>query len=220
MGAEKFYGLGFDPAQGHQFAEGFGNFADQRTPGHRYDYVVRQAPAELLGDFETVRLGAFGVVRAQVDVDQAPLEAVGDLGAEAVDLVVVAIDADDAGAVDGGIQNFCGLEIGWDEDAGVKALLGRLGGYGIGEIAGRGAAYGLEAEAASGNEGGGYDAVFEGKRREADCVVLKIKIFHAPVLGQFSCSDQRSSAGGVGGGELFGKREEFRVTPHIERAGG
>jgi hypothetical protein len=48
----------------------------------------------LLGDLEALGFAAFGVVGAEVDVDEAPGVFVGDLGAEAVDMVVVAVDAD------------------------------------------------------------------------------------------------------------------------------
>jgi hypothetical protein len=85
--------------------------------GHGDDDVFGQPPAKLLGDFVTVGLGAFGVIRAQVDVDESPLEAVGDLGAEAVDMIVVAVDADDASDVaissivdlGSGLTEACGL---------------------------------------------------------------------------------------------------------------
>ena len=69
----------------------------EETPrGDRHDDVVRESPAELLGHLEGERLGALGVVGAEVDVDERPfLVFVDDLGAEAVDLVVGAVDGDD-----------------------------------------------------------------------------------------------------------------------------
>ena len=73
-----------------------------------------------------MRLGAFGVVGAQVDVDESPVEPVGDLRAEAVDVVVVAVDADDARAVDGGAEDLGLLEIGGDEDVGFEPGCGGL----------------------------------------------------------------------------------------------
>src|SRR2546430_3914387 len=48
-----------------------------------------------------MRLRAFGIVGAKVDVDEAPLEAVGDLRAQTVYVIVVPVDAHDARAVDG-----------------------------------------------------------------------------------------------------------------------
>ena len=61
-------------------------------PATGRDHVLRQPPAELLDDLEAERLGALGVVGAQVDVGEAPAVLVGDLRAEAVDVVVVAAD--------------------------------------------------------------------------------------------------------------------------------
>ena len=103
LGAEKFNGLGFHPAEGDKFTKRFGNFGDERAAGHGDNDVVGERPAQLLGDFVAVRLGAFGIVRAKIDVDESPLEAIGDLGAEAVDVVVVAVDAHDARTVDSGV---------------------------------------------------------------------------------------------------------------------
>src|SRR6266851_4424332 len=98
---------------------------------------IGERPAELLGNFVAVRFRAFGIVGAQVDVDETPLETVGDLRAEAVDVIVVAVDAHDARAIDGGVEHLGGLEVGGNEDARVEALLSGLRGDGVGEIAGR-----------------------------------------------------------------------------------
>ena len=76
---KKLDGLGFDQAEVDEFVEGFADFADERAAGHGDDDVVGQAPAELLGDLVADGLGAFGVVGAEVDVDEAPVVLVGDL---------------------------------------------------------------------------------------------------------------------------------------------
>ena len=101
-------------------------------------------------------------------------------------MIVVAIDAHDARAVDAVFRIFGGLEIGGNEDAGVKALLCGLGGHGVGEIAGGGAAHGSEVEAARGGKRGGDDAIFKGERREADGIIFEIEIFQAPFRGEFA----------------------------------
>ena len=62
--------------------------------------------------------------------------------AEAVDVVVVAVDADEARAVDLGVEDLGRLEIGGDEDAGLEAEARGLRGDGVGEVAGGGAADG------------------------------------------------------------------------------
>ena len=64
------------------------------------------------------------VVRAQVDVDEAPALAqrVADqLGAEAVDVVVVALDADQLAAVDRGHDDLARLQVVRDEHAGARS---------------------------------------------------------------------------------------------------
>ena len=52
-------------------------------------------------------------------------------------MVVVAVDADDARTVNGGVENLCGLKVCGDEYTGVDALLSTLCGDGIRQIAGR-----------------------------------------------------------------------------------
>src|SRR5258708_6824561 len=175
--AKKLYWLWLDPAEGDQFAECFGDLGDQRPAGHGNDYVVGERPAELFGDFIAMRFRAFGIVGAQIHVDETPLEAVGDLSAETVDVIVVAVDAHDARAIDRGVEYLGGLEVGGNEDASVEALLCSLRGHGVGEITSRGAAHGGEVETARRRERGGGDAILEGQRRKADGIVLEIKTF-------------------------------------------
>ena len=90
----------FDEAELDQLLVGLGDLRQDRAAGGGDDGVLRQPPAELLGDLEAVGLGAFGVVRTQVDVDDRPAVLVGDLGAQPVDVVVVAADGDHRGPED------------------------------------------------------------------------------------------------------------------------
>ena len=179
MRAEELHLLWFYPAKMGEFAESFGDFSDQRAAGHWDDYVVGEFPPELFGNFVAVGLGAFGVVGAQVYVDESPAKLVGDLGAEAVDVVVVAVNAHDARAVDGGVENFRRLEIRRDEDAGIESLLGALRGDGVRQVSGGGAANRVEPESACRGQGRGYHAILEGERGEADGIILEIEIFNA-----------------------------------------
>src|SRR5438445_230666 len=64
------------------------------------------SPAELLGDLEAHGLRAFGVVGPEIDVYEAPAVFAGDLGTEAVHVVVRAMDADDLRAVDERPEDF------------------------------------------------------------------------------------------------------------------
>ncbi len=103
----------------------------------------------MLGYLVADGFGAFGVVGAKVDVDEAPGVLVGDEGAEAVYVVVVAVDADEACSVDEGVEDLGWLEVCGDEDGGFEAEARGLSGYGVGEVACGGAAYGGEAELAA-----------------------------------------------------------------------
>ena len=195
-------------------------FADKRTAGHGDDDVVGEAPAELLGDLVADGLGAFGVVGPEVDVDEAPLVLVGDEGAEAVDVVVVTVDADQAGAVDESVEDLGGLEVGGDEDAGLEAEPGSLGGYGVGEIAGGGAADRGEAEGLGIGESDGNDAVFEAECGEADGVVLDVEIASADALAEVLGADQRREAYGEIRLEAFRDGQQLFVAPDVGGAGG
>ena len=56
--------------------------------------VVGRAPAKLLRHLVAQRLTALSVVGAHVDVDEGPLVLAAQLGAEAVYVVVAAVDRD------------------------------------------------------------------------------------------------------------------------------
>jgi hypothetical protein len=89
------------------------DLGEQRAGGDRRHHAVGELPAELLGDLEGQRLGALGVVRADVDVDERPVVALaGDLGAEPVDRVVVALHRDHVGPVGAGGEDLLLLEVG------------------------------------------------------------------------------------------------------------
>src|SRR6185437_5037157 len=100
--------------------KGFADLADEGAARHGDDNVVGQSPAQLLGDLVAYRLGAFGIIGAQIDIHEAPVVLVGYLTAEAVDVVVVAVDADEAGAVDLSVENLGGFEFRRNEDAGLN----------------------------------------------------------------------------------------------------
>ena len=135
-------------------------------------------------------------------------------------MVVVAVDADEAGAVDQRVEDLGGLEVGGNEDAGLEAEARGLGGDGVGEVAGRGAADGGEAELLRVGEGDGDDAILEGERREADGVVLDVEIVGADALAEVFGADERGEAYGQIGLEAFGDGQEGGVAPDVGGAGG
>ena len=89
-------------------------------------------------------------------------------------MVVVSVDAHDARAVDGGVQDLGGFEVGGNEDAGVKTLLRGLCGHGVRQIAGGRTAHRLETKAARGHQRRANDTVLKRQRREAHRIVLEI----------------------------------------------
>ena len=135
-------------------------------------------------------------------------------------MIVVAGDARYARPIDGGGEDFCGLEVGRNEDPSVEARADGLRSDGVGEIARGGAADGVEAEFPGGGERDGDDAVFERKRGEADGVVFDVKTGEAPILGKTRRGDERGAANRKGWTEIFGEGKQFGVAPDVERAGG
>ena len=105
-----------DEADRARLAEAARDARQQRAAGDGRDDVLRQPPAELLDDLEAERLGALGVVGAQVDVGEAPAVLVGDLRAEPVDVVVVAADRHQLRLIDGRADHLARLEVVRDED--------------------------------------------------------------------------------------------------------
>src|SRR3972149_162203 len=61
-----------DKAQGMELLEGLVYLGYERAAGHGHDDVVREPPAELLRYLVAEGLGALGVVRPDVDVDEGP----------------------------------------------------------------------------------------------------------------------------------------------------
>src|SRR6201987_6392003 len=102
------------------------------------------------------------------------METLSDLGTETVDLVVIAGDADETRSENLCAKNLRWLQISGNEDPGVEALPGGLGGDGIGEIPRGRATDGLESKGLGLRQSHGNDAVFERERGEIDGVILDV----------------------------------------------
>ena len=109
-----------------QLIKGLVDLAHQRAARHRHDHMLRESPAEILGDFITHRLGTLGVERPEVDVHESPVVLEGNLGAEAVFLVVGAVHTDDVRAVNAGAEDLGFFQIRRDEDVALQASLAAL----------------------------------------------------------------------------------------------
>ena len=172
LGAEDPVGLVLDEAERDQLLEGLVDLGQLRPRRDRDDDLVGQPPAELLGDLVAEGLGALGVERAHVDVDERPaLLLAGDLGGEPVDVVVGAVHRDQVLGVDGGVDLLGPLEVARDEDHGLDAGAGTGRGHGVGEVARARAGEHLGAELAGRAQRTGHDAVLEGVGRVGGVVL-------------------------------------------------
>ncbi len=133
--AKELHRLCIDQSECNQFIESFLDLGDQRAASHRDDDVIRQPPAQLLGDLEAHSLRAFRVVRTQVDIHEAPAMFVCNLRAEPVHLVVAARDAHDLRAEHLRAEDLRGLEICRNEDPRLEAIARSLRGDGVGKVA-------------------------------------------------------------------------------------
>ena len=195
LGAVHDRRLAVDEPERAPLVEALGDLREQRAGGDRRDAAVGQLPAELLGDLVGQRLRALGVVRPHVDVDERPVALARQLGAQPVDVVVVAAHLDQVRAVHPGGQDLLLLEVGRDEDVGLHAQRRAVGGDRVGQVAGRRAGQHLEAELAGAGAGDRDDAVLERVRRVGG-VVLDPHLAQAEALGQAVGADQRRAARG------------------------
>ncbi len=140
---------------------------EERAGPDRYDDVVWEEPPELLGAFEEERLGSFGVVRAEGEVDEAPALLVGEARAEPIDLVVSPIDADDGRTVCGGPGDLAFVGRRRDEDERAKPVARRGRRDRAREIAGGRARDRVEPELDRPRERDGHRPVLERERRIA-----------------------------------------------------
>ena len=167
-----------------ELAEAAEDARQQRAARHRRHDVVRIAPAELLDDLEAHRLGAFGVVGAQVDVDEAPAVAIGHLRAQPVHVVVVAGDGENRRPIDGRAEELARLEVVGDEDAALEAEARRVRRDAVGEVAGRRAGEHLEAQLDGARGRHRHDAVLVRQRRMVHRVVFDVELAQAEAVGE------------------------------------
>ena len=207
----------FDQAQVGQLLEAAGDPGEHRPGGDRRDDDVGRPPAERLGDLVGEGLGALGVERPEVDVDEAPAGLVGDLEAQPVDVVVGALDRHDRGAVGERMVDLGRLEVGRDEDVGRQADRRGSRRRRAGEVAGRCAGQRLDAEL---ERPGGRDrdgAVLERQRRVAR-VVLDPQLLETERRGEALGRQQGRGPDGQTARRRRIDREELGVAPDAGRA--
>ncbi len=189
---------------------------EHRARGDRTDDRGRQLPAELLGDLEGERLRALGVVGAEADVDERPVELEGELDREPAAVVVAPVDRVDGGAVDSGRDELLRLEARRAEHGRLDPLGGGACRNRVREVARRGAGEGRRAVLERFRAGDGDDPVLERVRRVGG-VELEVERPEAERLGQARGGDERRQAGREP--LLRGRRhrQERRVAPERGR---
>ena len=163
------------------------------------------------------RLGALGVVGPQVHVHERPWMLAGKLGAEPVDVVVVAVDRHQVRAVDAGGEDLLLLEVGGHEDVGLEPGGGRVRRDGVGEVPGGGTGDDVVAELLRLGDGHAHHPVLERVRRVGG-VVLDEHLPHAEPLGQALGAHQRREAGLERDARPALEGQEVRVAPDRVRA--
>ena len=213
-------GLLVEDADFDEFLVGLVDLGEERAAGHRDDGVAREFPAELLGNFEAHALGSFGVVRAEVHIHKAPAVFAGDLGAEAVHLIIGAFDADDLRAVNKRSNNFAFFQICGNQDITGESGGGCIGGHGVREVSGGGAGDYFEPQFAGAAECDGDNAVFKGKGGVVDRVVLDVKFLHPEFLCEAVSPNERGETNLRSDGGLAIDWQQLAVAPHRLRTRG
>ena len=188
---------------------------EKRAGPDGHDDVVGEAPSELLSGLEEERLGPFGVIRAEGEVDEAPALFVGETRAQPIDLVVGPVDADDGRAVRGGTRDLALVGRRGDEDERAQTIARRGSRYRASEVAGGGAGDRVEPELERSCERDGDGPVLERERWVAR-VVFEEEARHADRgpearrLHERRPADREVPA-------WRGDRKERRIPPERER---
>src|SRR5688500_16778877 len=91
-----------DPAQSIQFLVRLENLRKQCSASRWEDRVMGQLPAEVCCNLEAQSRGPLGIVRSQVDVNEAPGLLVSYLSTKPVHIIVVPLDTHDLRTIDAG----------------------------------------------------------------------------------------------------------------------
>src|SRR5262245_20781299 len=207
--------LTVDESNLFELTKSTGYARQQRPTRNRRDEMVGISPSQLLHDLEPHRLGAFGVVRAQVDVHEAPAVTIGNLSAEPVHVVVVPGNGEDRRSKDRGAEQLPCFEIVGNEHAALEAKPRRVSGHAVGEVSGRRTGEHFEAEFHGARGRDRDDAILVRERRMVDRVVLDVELADAKPLRQARAAHERRIAGVEPGARLSRNRQQLAISPEI-----
>ena len=202
-----------------QLLETLLDLGEQRSARDRHDDMVGGLPSELLGGLEREGLRSLRVVGPHVDVHERPLVQPGELRAQAVDVVVVAVDGNDVAAVDRRGDDLALFEVGGDEHVRAQPGVRGVRGDRVGEVAGRSTGRDLEAELERLAQRDGDDPVLERVRRVAG-VVLQPHLAEAELRREAVGPHERREPRPEVDRGIGPHREEVAVAPQRERPGG
>ena len=185
----------------------------ERAAGARHDHVSGGAPAQLLGDLVAHGLGSLGIVGPEIHVDEGPGVAVGELRAEAVDVVVGPFHREHDRPVDQRSEHLAGLEPDRDEHEGGQPRLGGVSRDRVGEVSRRGARHRVETELPGLVHGHGNHAILEGPGGVADRVVLEVELPESPGVPEVPRVHQRRHAHVAADQWLAIERQKIAVAP-------
>ena len=207
-----------DQAQLLQFVQSLPDLGQQRSGSHRDDDLVGCGPIQLFHYLIGQRLGAFGVVRTDVDVHEGPSLLAGDLTAQAVNVIVVSFHLHHIGAIYKIAENFRRFQVVGNKH--VALHLGSCGmrGHRVRQVPGRGARHGFIAELAGSRQRDGHHAILERKSRMIDRVVLDVERVQPQLVPEVLRSDQGRKAGMQADGGLAFNRQQVHIAPEALRA--
>src|SRR5213076_3478987 len=165
-------------------------------------------------------LRPLAVVAPQIDVYDPPPEPIRDLGAQPVHVVVGPAHPHEAGAVDARADHLRRLELIGDEDPRLESGPCRVRRDGIREVAGRGAADGIQPEGGGRVDRRGHDAILERQRRMGHRVVLHPHPRDAEAPCERRSVDQRREPGVERPHRIAVERQPLLVAPDGWRPGG
>src|ERR1700746_2898003 len=133
-------------------------------------------PTQLLDDLETHRFRPFGIVGAEVNVDESPTVFSGDCRAKAIHVVIRALNSNNICAENQRTKNFARFQIRRYQDKALQARRSRIGRDRIRQISGRCAGHGIYPEFFGPAKSDRDNAILKGEGGIIDRVVLYVKL--------------------------------------------
>jgi len=133
-------------------------------------------PTQLLDDLETHRFRSFGIVGAEVNVDESPTVFSCDFRAKAIHVVIRALNSDNVCAENQRTKNFAWFQIRRYQDKALQPRRSCIGRDRICKISGRRACHGTYPKLFGPAKSDRDNAILKGEGGIIDRVVLYVKL--------------------------------------------